>query len=96
MTFHADIGKSWRGLLVQDMSDRDRTRCEQDPGLRVLDDGELGDGRLVFEDSAHKIFADNPSKYGVNRNVRFVHKLDHTVDAHLVGGARVLEESATP
>ncbi len=94
MTFHAALGNHWRGIRVRDLSPEDIARCEADPSLRVMDDGTLGDGRLVFEESAREVFEQHPSKHGIGRNVRFVHKLDHTVDAHLVGGARVLEESA--
>jgi hypothetical protein len=57
-----------------------------------MDDGSIGDGRLVFEASAREILEVHPSQYGIARNARFVKKLDYKVDAHLVGGARVLEE----
>ncbi len=94
MTFHAALGNHWRGTLVRDLSPEDVARCKEDSSLRVMDDGKLGDGRLVFEDSAREVFDRHPSMHDIGRNVRFVRKLDHTVDAHLVGGARVLEESA--
>ncbi|XOV84901.1 MAG: phytanoyl-CoA dioxygenase family protein [bacterium] len=94
LTFHAALGNHWRGVRVQDLAPQDIARCEANPSLRVMDDGSLGDGRLVFEESAREVFEQHASKYGIRRNVRFVHKVDHTVDAHLVGGARVLEEAA--
>jgi len=94
MTFHATLGKHWRGTLVRDLSQEDAARCQEDETLRVMDDGTLGDGRLVFEESARAVFEEHPSKHAIRRNVRFVHTLDHTVDAHLVGGARVIQESA--
>jgi hypothetical protein len=93
LTFHAALGNHWRGVLVRDLAPEAVARREQDPSLRVMDDGELGDGRLVFEESAREVFDQHPSQHGIGRNVRFVGKVDHTVDAHLVGGARVLEES---
>ena len=93
MTFHASLGNHWRGVLVRDLSPEDLTRLEEDSALRVMDDGTIGDGRLVIEESAREVFDQHPSKHGISRNVRFVGTLDHTVDAHLVGGARVLEES---
>lgn len=94
LTYHAAIGRHWRGIVLHDMSEADIARCKQDPTLRVMDDGSLGDGRLVFEESAREIFEDNPSMHGINRNVRFVTAVDHTVDAHLLGGAKVVQESA--
>ncbi len=94
MTFHAALGNHWRGVLVRDLPAEALARCEQDDALRVMDDGKLGDGRLVFEESAREVFDQHPSQHGIGRNVRFVRRLDHTVDAHLVGGARVIEESA--
>jgi hypothetical protein len=74
------------------MEPADQDRCDADPMLRMLDSGELGDGRLVFHESAKSAF--NVSSGGnVNRNVRFVDDLqtvNHFVEAHAVGGAKVL------
>lgn len=95
MTYHAAIGKSWRGTLVHDLSAEDMARIEQDPTLRVMDNGELGDGRLVFEESAREVFESNPSRHGIVRYVRFVEEVDHKLDAHLLGGARVIREAAS-
>lgn len=92
LTYHAGLCRHWRGLLVRDISAEDLARCEKDPKLRVMDDGELGDGRLVFEESARSVFEDNPTQHGIVRYVRFVTEVDHTVDAHLMGGARVIRE----
>lgn len=94
LTYHAAIARHWRGWLVRNLPSADIARCEENPELRVMDDGSLGDGRLVFEESAREIFAENPSRHGINRNVRFVAAVDHTVDAHMLGGAKVLRESA--
>ena len=94
MTFHAALGQHWRGTLVKKITEEDKALIASDPNLKVMDDGSIGDGRLVFEESARATFVENPSKHGISRNIRFVSKLDHTVDAHLVGGARVVEESA--
>ena len=95
MTFHAALGNHWRGILVRELSAQDTARLEEDSRLRVMDDGSIGDGRLVFEESAREVFDQHPSNHGIGRNVRFVRRLDHTIDAHLVGGARILEESAS-
>ncbi len=97
ITYHAEMARHWRGLLVPDMSPDDVDRCQQDMSLRQMDDGSLGDGRLVFDASAEKAFT-VPSQYGINRNVRFVsasESVDHLRDAHLTGGARVVERSST-
>ena len=56
---------------------------------------ELGDGRLLFEDSARDALEGTESLYGVDRNARFVatpHRVNHFVDAHLIGGARVVSD----
>lgn len=94
LTYHAGICRHWRGLLVHDLSADDLARCEQDPTLRVMDDGSLGDGRMVFEESARPVFERHPSRYGIERYVRFVEEVDHKLDAHLLGGARVIREAS--
>jgi len=94
LTYHAGMCRHWRGLLVPDMAPEDLHRCQEDPTLRVMDDGSLGDGRLVFEESARSVFEDHPSQHGIVRYVRFVAEVDHKLDAHLMGGARVLQETA--
>ena len=92
MTFHGALGNHWRGVRVKGLATEDAARRATHPWLRVMDDGTLGDGRLVFEESVRDVFERHPSKHGISRNFRFVRKLDHTVDAHLVGGARVIDE----
>ena len=97
LTYHAERCRHWRGLLMHDMAQADIEKCQQEPSLRVMDDGRLADGRLVFDDSARNAFASRASQHGINRNVRFVGKpltVNHFVDAHLVGGARVVEHGA--
>jgi hypothetical protein len=96
ITYHAQRCLHWRGRLIKDMPAADVDRCRQDPALRVLDDGELGDGRLVFEESARDAFA-AASLHEINRNVRFVDaplNVNHFLDAHLIGGARVVGDGA--
>ena len=95
LTYHAGRCLHWRGRLIRKMSDADRERCRRDPSLRVMDDGELGDGRLVFEESARDAFTEGESLHGVFRNARFVaepFKVNHFLDAHALGGARVTED----
>jgi hypothetical protein len=93
ITYHAERCLQWRGRLIKNMTPADIQRCQQDPALRVLDNGELGDGRLVFEESARDAFNATNDLHTVNRNVRFVGKplkVNHFLDAHLIGGARVV------
>ena len=95
LTYHAERCRHWRGRLIKAMTAADIERCRQDPALRVLDDGELGDGRLVFEESARDAFTATESLHQVNRNVRFVSeplRVNHFLDAHLIGGARVISD----
>ena len=88
ITYHSPLARHWRGLLI-DMNDDDLGRCESDQALRMLDNGRLGDGRLIFDDSARSAF-DRKSLHGINRNVRFVQgPIDHIHGAHEVGGARI-------
>ncbi len=94
LTYHAERCRHWRGRLTKHMDPADVARCLEDPALRVLDDGELGDGRLVFEESARPALLARESRHGINRNVRFVAapaRVNHFLDAHLIGGARVVE-----
>ena len=95
LTYHSGLAKHWRGLLVPDMSDADKARCEADSTLRVMDDGELGDGRLAFAESTREAFEATPNLHGVSRNARFIaapYTVNHFVDAHLLGGARVAKD----
>ena len=95
LTYHAERCRHWRGRLTKDLPPADLRQLEQDPSLRVLDNGELGDGRLVFDADTRDVFADAPSLHGINRNVRFIDEpltVNHFVDAHLIGGARIVSD----
>jgi hypothetical protein len=95
LTYHSGKAKHWRGLLAKDMRSEDITRCKEDLTLRLMDDGKLGDGRLVFEASAQDVFESNPGKHGISRNVRFIDaplRVNHFRGAHLTGGARVVDD----
>ena len=94
VTYHAGDCKHFRGRLVDDMSEADLLACENDPSLRVMDDGSLGDGRLFFQDDTRAVFEADASTHGMYRNVRFVdapQKVNHLVDGHALGGARVVD-----
>lgn len=94
LTYHSPLAKHWKGLLVPDISEDDKRRLEADPSLRVMDNGELGDGRLLFDESARPAFEATENKHGVYRNARFVEApstVNHFVDAHLLGGARLVK-----
>ena len=94
VTYHSRRGRHWRGLLQPNLEPSTRARLEADSTLRVLDSGDLGDGRLVFHESARPAFEASPNLHGVNRNVRFVDDplfVNHFLDAHLTGGARIVE-----
>ncbi|MEM7031715.1 MAG: phytanoyl-CoA dioxygenase family protein [Chloroflexota bacterium] len=95
LTYHSGLAKHWRGLLAPDMSDQDRQRCEADPSLKALDDGTLGDGRLVFDESAQDAFESTESVHGIYRNARFLEapfRANHFLDSHDPGGARIVKE----
>lgn len=94
MTFHWAQANHWRGTSVQELAAEQVSQLAADSSLRIMDDGTVGDGRLVFEESAREVFDRSTSNHSIRRNVRFVRSLDHTVDAHLLGGARVLHESS--
>jgi len=95
LTYHAQRCRQWRGRLVKNLAAADMEKVLEDPALRVLDDGALGDGRLVFEESARDAFTATDNPHEINRNVRFVDetlKVNHFLDAHLIGGARVVKD----
>ena len=99
LTYHAEKSKHWRGLYIQDIAAVTRNRLALDPALRILDNGELGDGRLVFQSDVRPIFENAPSPHGINRNVRFVElpeRVNHFLDAHIIGGARVIRGDISP
>ena len=95
LTYHSGLAKHWRGLLVQDMTDEDQRRCAEDPSLRVMDDGTLGDGRLVFDESAQAAFESTENFHGIYRNARFLEapfRANHFLDSHGLGGARIVKD----
>ena len=90
VTYHAAIAHHWRGRYERHMSAEDLARCQADSRLKMMDSGELADGRLVFHESTRPIFS-AASEHGINRNVRFVTgTVDHLHSAHEVGGAAVI------
>jgi len=89
LTYHSGLDNHWRGRLVHDISAEDKEQIDNNPALKLLDEGGVGDGRLVFHESARSAFATD-SIHDVNRNVKFVaEEVNHLVDAHSRGGARV-------
>lgn len=93
LTYHSGLAKHWKGLLVDNMSEEEKLRCKNDPSLRVLDDGTLGDGRLVFDESARSAFESVDNIHGIGRNSRFVNSpltVNHFVDQHQMGGGRIV------
>ncbi len=99
-TYHAERSKHWRGVYIQDLAPEVVAQCEQDPTLRIMDDDStLGDGRLVFQSDVREIFEAAPNLHGVDRNVRFIEdpeRVNHFLDAHLLGGARVVTGQLSP
>ena len=81
-------------MCIRDrVSTEDQAQLDKDPALKLLDEGSVGDGRLVFHSSARAAFEKN-SAHGVNRNVRFVDQdVDHLIDAHSRGGAHIMDAS---
>lgn len=95
LTYHSRLAKHWRGLLMSDMDPIDLKKCEQKSHLRVLDNGELGDGRLVFQEDTRDVLDASRNLHGIDRNIRFVDqplRINHFLDAQFVGGARVVSE----
>ena len=95
LTYHSARCLSWRGRMLRRLPEADKQACTEDQALKVLDDGTLADGRLVFDDDVSSVFA-IPSPHGINRNVRFVsspERVNHFLDAHERGGARVVTAS---
>ena len=95
LTYHAEKCRHWRGRMIRKLSAGDVAKCIEDPTLRVMDDRELGDGRLVFQEDTRQVFESSPSLHGINRNIRFVEsplKVNHFLDAQNLGGARVVSE----
>ena len=92
LTYHSAMAKHQRGTLVN-LTQIDADACEQDPSLKMLDSGVLGDARLIFDADARSAF-EAPNLHGVYRNARFIEAprvVNHFLDAHLLGGARMVE-----
>ena len=92
LTYHSAMAKHQRGTLVN-LTQIDADACEQDPSLKMLDSGVLGDARLIFDADARSAF-EAPNLHGVYRNARFIEAprvVNHFLDAHLLGGARIVE-----
>ena len=92
LTYHAQACLHWRGRLIRKLSEDIKSQCNDDPSLKILDDGTLGDARLVFDASAAQMFEQADNLHGINRNVRFLEapaRVNHFEDAHQIGGARV-------
>ena len=95
LTYHGERCMHWRGRLVKRIDKAAAQRFAQDPALKFMDDGWLADGRLVFEDNTREVFTESANPHQVNRNVRFVEpgmRVNHFLDAHLVGGARLVPD----
>lgn len=95
-TYHAARCQHWRGTYTQDLDVERAEKLAVNPELRIMDDGKLGDGRLVFQDDAQDVFEAADNIHGINRNVRFVKspdRVNHFLDAHLLGGARVVRNA---
>ena len=98
-TYHAEKSKHWRGVYIQDLGPDVAARCADDPTLRLMEDNTLGDGRLVFQSDVSEIYDTAPSLHGIDRNVRFIEdpeRVNHFLDAHLPGGARVVTGEVSP
>ncbi len=98
-TYHAGRCKHWRGIYIQDLDAQTLEQCAADPGLRLMDDRTLGDGRLVFQSDVRGVFESAPSRFGINRNVRFIdgpERVNHFQDSHELGGARVVMGEVSP
>jgi ectoine hydroxylase-related dioxygenase (phytanoyl-CoA dioxygenase family) len=95
VTYHSALGRHWRGRLVKRMSEENLQRCEAEPHLRVMDDGSLGDGRLLFQDDVREVFEAAPNRSGIDRNARFVdapQRVNHFLDPQGLGGARIVDD----
>ena len=98
-TYHAENSKHWRGVYIQDLDPDLAARCAADQTLRLMDDGTLGDGRLVFQSDVREVFEGARNLHGIDRNVRFIddpERVNHFFGAHLPGGARVVTGEVSP
>lgn len=95
-TYHAGICKHWRGIYLREIEPTLSKELESDRALRIMDSGDLGDGRLVFDADVREVFETIPTRHNIYRNVRFIdppERVNHFVDAHLKGGARVIRDA---
>lgn len=95
-TYHAAFCKHWRGMYVPNLEASVIEAIGRDPALRIMDNGELGDGRLVFDLDTRDVIENTPSLHGINRNVRFLdppERVNHFLDAHTVGGAPIIRNA---
>jgi len=89
LTYHSARGNHWRGRVVHDVPAQDQEQLDRNPDLKLLDEGGVGDGRLVFHSSARPAF-EKESLHGIRRNIHFVdQEVNHLIDAHMLGGAHV-------
>lgn len=89
LTYHSARGNHWRGRIVHVVSPEDQVQLDDDPALKLMDEGGVGDGRLIFHSSA-RFAIEKESLHGVNRNINFVdEEVNHLVNAHNRGGAHV-------
>jgi hypothetical protein len=95
LTYHSALAQHQRGTLVE-LTAEQAQQCSSDLSLKQLDDGSVGDGRLFFDESAKTTLESVANLHGINRNIRFVTApkiVNHFLDAHLLGGARISEDS---
>ena len=93
LTYHSALGNHWRGRVVHEVSAEDQKLLAGDSSLKLLDEGGVGDGRLIFHASSRTAFT-KPSPHGINRNILFTDEdVNHLIDAHSRGGARITEST---
>ena len=89
LTYHSARGNHWRGRVVHDVAAEDQQQLDQNPDFKLLDEGGVGDGRLIFHSSARPAF-EKESLHGIRRNIQFVdQQVNHLIDAHMRGGAHI-------
>ena len=94
-TYHAAKCLHWRGALVAKLNAETLAQSSANPALRIMDDGRLGDGRLVFQSDVRDIIEQTDNPHNVERNVRFVdlpERVNHFLDPQGIGGARVVTD----
>jgi len=94
-TYHAEKCLHWRGALVHDLDAEILKQWAENPAMRIMDDGSLGDGRLVFQSDVRDTVEQSSNPHGINRNARFVdlpERVNHFLDPQGLGGARVVTD----